>query len=50
MASKLSPQQADEIFYQSDMEIREKLNFLLVGLQLKNKGDIRMGPTDEMIV
>jgi len=33
----LSPQQADEFFYQSDMEIREKLIFLLVGLQLKNE-------------
>ena len=37
MASKLSPQQADEFFYQSEMEIREKLIFLLFSLQLENE-------------
>ena len=51
MASKLSPQQADEFFYQSEMEIREKtLFFYSSASSSKTKIDIGMGATDEMIV
>ena len=41
MASK---QQADEFFYQSEMEIREKWKFLLFGLQLENEEIYCDGP------
>ena len=47
MVSKLSPQQADELSYQIEMDIREKPNFLLFSLQLKNE---EMGPTGEMML
>ena len=50
MASKLSPQQADELFYQSKIEIREKRNiFTLLLLLLEKTRDIGMGPIGEMM-
>ena len=51
MASKLSPEQADEFVYQSEMKIRKKTEiFYSSASSSKTKGDIRMGPTGEMML
>ena len=48
MASKLSPQQADELVYQIEMEFREI--FYCSASSSKTKRDIGMGPTGEMML
>ena len=51
VASKLSPQQADEFFYQRDMEIREKKEFFYSSASSsKTERDIGMGPTGDCYV
>ena len=40
VASKLTPQQADEKFHQCDMQIYGKRTFLFLGLQLENEEKI----------
>ena len=40
---KMSPQQADDFFYQSEMKIREKTEFLVFGLQVENEKRYRYG-------
>ena len=46
----MSPQQADELFYQIEIEFREKMEiFYCSASNSKTKRDVGMGPTGEMM-